>query len=164
MKRSARGDYNRATAQLEKRETAQLEKRSPPDCSRNVRAATTTALVCGTQRLPRRAPTIRQKARLLVPKIMLVWRACWLIAAPLSTALAAALASALSQVRCSRNTTNARTELSKAAQMRMLPTSCRVAGSFFAVAIAVASDATSQRAAVAQKLTNFGRSLRIYRI
>ena len=95
---------------------------------------------------------------------MFVWRACWLIAAPLSTALAAALASALSQVRCSRNTTNARTELSKAAQMRMLPTSCRVAGSIFAVAIAVASDATSQRADVAQKLTNFGRSLRIYRI
>ena len=71
---------------------------------------------------------------------------------------------ALSQARCSHNTTNARTATSRAAQMRMLQTSCRVAGSFFAMAIAVASDATSQRAAVAQRLTNFGRSLRIYRI
>ena len=164
VKRSARSDYNCATAQL--------EKRSPPDCSRNVRAATTVEMSARRLQLrlfvehrPRRAPTIRQKARLLVPKIMLVWRACWRSRKRRSQLRRSPLRSlALSQARCSHKATNARTATSRAAQMRMLQKICRVAGSFFAMAIAVASDATSQRAAVAQRLTNFGRSLRIYRI
>jgi hypothetical protein len=66
-------------------------------------------------------------------------------------------------VACSHNATNALTDLTRAAQIRMMQASCLVAGSFFAVAIVVASDATSQRAAVTQKRTDCGRSLRFYR-